>query len=175
MIGYGLAGRVFHCPFISAVPGLALTAIVQRHGDSARPSYPATRIAGDIEEVLGDRAIDLVVIATPNETHFDLAKRALMAGKHCVVDKPFAATSDEAVDLLKSGGDNARLIFSVPQPAVRRRLSYCEADHRESNARTRCGNELALRPFPTSLAREQLEGIGRTHERDLVRSGLPLD
>ncbi len=102
VIGFGLAGRVFHAPFVSAVPGLKLEAIVirdQRKGDEAAKAYPNTRILRSVEEALNDAAIQLVVVATPNETHFDLATQALLAGKHVVVDKPFAATSAEAMDL----------------------------------------------------------------------------
>ncbi len=104
VIGFGLAGRVFHAPFISAVPGLHLAAIVQRHGDEAARAYPQTRIFRSADEVLdkamADPAIQLVVIATPNDTHFALAKQALLVGKHVVIDKPFAATSAEARELV---------------------------------------------------------------------------
>ena len=99
VIGFGLAGRVFHAPFVSAVPGLRLEAIVQRKGDEAARAYPKTRILRAFDEALKDAAIQLVVIATPNETHFPLAKQALQAGKHVVIDKPFAATSAQAKEL----------------------------------------------------------------------------
>ena len=99
VIGFGLAGRVFHAPFVSAVPGLRLEAIVQRKGDDAAKAYPNTRILRSVEEALSDPAIELIVVATPNQTHFDLAKQALLAGKHVVIDKPFAATSEEALEL----------------------------------------------------------------------------
>jgi scyllo-inositol 2-dehydrogenase (NADP+) len=99
VIGFGLAGRVFHAPFVSAVPGLKLEAIVQRKGDEAAKAYPRTRILRSFEEALGDSAVQLIVVATPNETHFDLAHKALQAGKHVVIDKPFAGTSEEAKKL----------------------------------------------------------------------------
>jgi scyllo-inositol 2-dehydrogenase (NADP+) len=99
VVGFGLAGRVFHAPFVSAVPGLRLEAIVQRKGDEAAKAYPKTRILRSFEEAIRDPAVQLVVVATPNETHYDLAKRALGAGKHVVVDKPFAATSIQAKEL----------------------------------------------------------------------------
>jgi scyllo-inositol 2-dehydrogenase (NADP+) len=99
VIGFGLAGQVFHAPFVSAVPGLKLEAIVQRKGDEAAKAYPQTRILRSFEEALNDSAVQLVVVATPNETHFDLAQQALQAGKHVVIDKPFAGTSEEAKKL----------------------------------------------------------------------------
>jgi len=99
VIGFGLAGQVFHAPFVSAVPGLRLEAIVQRTGDAAAKAYPSARILRSVEEALGDAAVQMVVVGTPNETHFALAKQALLAGKHVVIDKPFAATSAEAGEL----------------------------------------------------------------------------
>jgi scyllo-inositol 2-dehydrogenase (NADP+) len=99
VIGYGLGGRVFHAPFVSAVPGLKLVTIMQRKGDEAEKAYPATKISRSLEEVLADKSIELVVVSTPNETHFALAKKVLEAGKHVVIDKPFAPTSAEALEL----------------------------------------------------------------------------
>jgi scyllo-inositol 2-dehydrogenase (NADP+) len=100
VIGFGLAGRVFHAPFVHAVPGLKLEAIVQRHGDEAAKAYPESRILRSVEDALADSAVQLIVVGTPNETHFALAKQALQAGKHVVIDKPFAATSAQAKELI---------------------------------------------------------------------------
>ena len=100
VLGYGFAGRIFHSPFVHAVPGLELSAIVQRHGDNAATDYPATRVVRTVEEVLGDPGIDLIVVATPNESHVELARKALEAGKHVVIDKPIAGTSAEARELI---------------------------------------------------------------------------
>jgi scyllo-inositol 2-dehydrogenase (NADP+) len=99
VVGFGLAGQVFHAPFVSAVPGLKLEAIVQRKGDEAAKAYPKTRILRSFEEALQDKAVQLVVVGTPNETHYDLARQAIEAGKHVVIDKPFAATSVQAKEL----------------------------------------------------------------------------
>lgn len=100
IIGYGLAGRVFHAPFVSAVPGLALRAFVERKTDEAAKAYAGTKTYRTVEELLGDASVSLVVVATPNETHFELAQQALEAGKHVVVDKPFAETSAQAGELI---------------------------------------------------------------------------
>jgi scyllo-inositol 2-dehydrogenase (NADP+) len=99
VIGFGLGGRVFHAPFVSAVPGLRLVSIMQRNGDEAAKAYPSTKIERSLEAVLADKSIEIVVVSTPNETHFVLARRALEAGKHVVIDKPFAATSAETLEL----------------------------------------------------------------------------
>lgn len=109
IVGYGLGGRVFHAPFVDAVDGLRLVAIQQRRGDEAAKAYPAARIVRTFDEILADEAIELVVITTPNATHFDLARRALEAGKHVVVDKPFTATSDEAIVLGQLAKSKGRL------------------------------------------------------------------
>jgi predicted dehydrogenase len=101
VIGFGLAGRVFHAPFVSAVPGLKLEAIVQRNGDEAAKAYPKTSILRSVEEALVDSSISLIVVGTPNETHFSLARQALQAGKHVVIDKPFATSSAEARELIE--------------------------------------------------------------------------
>ena len=107
VLGYGLAGRVFHCPFVAAVPGLNLTAIALRSPESAartaeavRSLYPTTRILSSIEEAIQSNEIDLIVIGTPNDSHVQYAEAALRAGKHVVVDKPLAPTSAEANHLI---------------------------------------------------------------------------
>jgi scyllo-inositol 2-dehydrogenase (NADP+) len=117
VIGFGLAGRVFHAPFVSAVPGLELSAIVQRRGDEAALAYPHARILRSVEAAFEDPAIDLIVVATPNDTHFDLASRALRAGKHVVIDKPFATSSLQARELI----DLARPLGKVLAPFHNRR------------------------------------------------------
>src|SRR5580765_1537446 len=101
VLGFGLAGRVFHAPFISAVPGLKLEAIVQRSGDEAAKAYPNTRILRSVAEAFADPSIQLITVGTPNATHYTLTREALLAGKHVVIDKPFAATSAEARELIQ--------------------------------------------------------------------------
>jgi predicted dehydrogenase len=100
IIGFGLAAKVFHAPFVSAVPGLKLVAFVERSTDEAHKAYPATKTVRSVAELLADPEISLIVVATPNPTHYDLAKQALAAGKHVVIDKPFAGTSAQAEDLI---------------------------------------------------------------------------
>jgi len=110
LVGFGLAGRCFHAPVIRAVSGLRLTTVVQRHGDSARETFPDVNVVRDVDELLRDREIRLVVIATPNDSHYDLARRCLAAGRDVVVDKPFTVTSDEASDLIRTAGAERRLL-----------------------------------------------------------------
>src|SRR5258707_3062757 len=116
LIGCGLGGRVFHAPTISAVPGLQLAAIVERTSDSARAAYPDARVVRSIRELLSIDSIELVVITTPNSTHLDLAKQCLQAGRHVVVDKPFAPTFAEAAELVRIPQEHKRFITVYQNP-----------------------------------------------------------
>jgi scyllo-inositol 2-dehydrogenase (NADP+) len=109
VVGYGLGGRVFHAPFVSAVPGLKLVSIMQRSGDAAAKKYPGVKIERTFDATLADTSVEVVVISTPNETHFELAKQALRAGKHIVIDKPFASTSAEAAELAEMAKEKGLL------------------------------------------------------------------
>jgi len=110
LIGFGLAGRAFHAPVIRAVPGLHLAAIVQRSGTQAAEKYPDVRIVRSLGELLSITDIRLVVIATPNDTHFAFARQCLEAGRDVVVDKPFTTTLEEAVSLVQFAKDANRLL-----------------------------------------------------------------
>jgi len=110
LIGYGLAGRAFHAPVIRAVPGLRLAAVLQRRGDEAKDKYPDVRIVRSLEEFLAIEEIRLVVIATPNDTHFSLAKQCLEAGRDVVVDKPFTTTVAEGCALVTLAPRVGRLL-----------------------------------------------------------------
>jgi predicted dehydrogenase len=110
LIGYGLAGRAFHAPVISAVPGLRLAAILQRSGNEAAEKYPGVRIVRSLDELLAIEEIRLVVIATPNDTHYPIARLCLAAGRDVVVDKPFTTTLQEAKSLLQFAKEAGRLL-----------------------------------------------------------------
>jgi predicted dehydrogenase len=112
LVGYGKAGEIFHAPLITATPGLRLKGFVERHAQRSRHRYPQATIVRSIDELLDDSDIQLVVIATPNTSHYDLAHKALSAGRHVVVDKPFTITSAEA-DRLIALAEEQNLILSV--------------------------------------------------------------
>ncbi|MFZ2998582.1 oxidoreductase [Sphingobium sp.] len=99
LIGYGMAGRVFHAPLVRAVPDLDLVAIATSRHDEVAALDPAIGCVADPQDIFADPTIDLVVIATPSATHAPLAAQALQAGKHVVVDKPFALTLADARSL----------------------------------------------------------------------------
>lgn len=110
LVGFGLAGRVFHAPLISANPNLRLTHVVQRHGNESQQKYPQAKLIRDVDGLLADPSVDLVVVATPNASHFEIAAKSLQAGKHVVVDKPFAISSTEADELIVLARSMERLL-----------------------------------------------------------------
>ena len=110
LVGFGFAGRVFHAPIISAVAGLQLRAIVQRSSNEAALSYPKAQIVKSMDELLAIDEIKLVVIATPNSSHYPLTRQCLLAGRDVVVDKPFTTTYAEAADLVALAKQRGRLL-----------------------------------------------------------------
>ncbi len=113
LVGFGLAGKVFHAPVIRAVEGLRLTAIVQRSGGGGGsppdPRYSDVELVRSVDELL-TRGIDLVVVATPNTSHHPIAKQCLLAGRHVVVDKPLTTTVAEAEELVQLGKEKRRVL-----------------------------------------------------------------
>jgi scyllo-inositol 2-dehydrogenase (NADP+) len=110
LIGFGLAGRAFHAPVIRAVPDLRLAAILERKGNEAAEKYPDIRIVRSLDELLAMKKIRLIVIATPNDTHYSFARQCLEAGRDVVVDKPFAATLEEAKALVEMAKETGRVL-----------------------------------------------------------------
>src|SRR5262244_3880211 len=110
LVGFGLAGRVFHAPIISAAAGLELRAILQRSSNEAALCYPQAQIVKSMDELLAIDEIKLVVIATPNMFHYPLARQCLLAGRDVVVDKPFTTTYREAADLVALAQQRGRLL-----------------------------------------------------------------
>lgn len=97
IIGYGFSGKNIHTKLISATPGLEVKTVYNKH--SALQDDAPFKLVTDPEAIFSDPEISLVVVATPNITHFPLAKAALLAGKNVVVDKPFTVTVAEAEEL----------------------------------------------------------------------------
>ena len=110
LVGFGFAGRTFHAPIIRAVEGLRLTTIVQRSsGSPPDPRYSDVDFVTSVADLL-TRAIDLVVIATPNTSHHPIAQQCLLAGRHVVIDKPFTTTVAEAEELVQLARDKQRVL-----------------------------------------------------------------
>lgn len=114
LIGFGLAGYAFHAPMIRGVEGMELACVLERHTNNAKARYPEVRIARNLDEMLSDKSINLVVVATPNDTHYSYAKASLEAGRHVVVDKPMTPTMREAEELVRLAAAR-KLLISVYQ------------------------------------------------------------
>lgn len=108
LVGYGLAGRVFHAPLIAATPGLRLKAVVSRNAAKVQADLPDVCVVAEPAAAFADPQIDLVVIASPNVTHAPLAIAALRAGRHVVVDKPFALDLVEAQSMADAAREAGR-------------------------------------------------------------------
>jgi predicted dehydrogenase len=109
LIGYGFAGKTFHAPLIRSVPGMALTVVGSSKPEVVNAAIPEAVVCA-AEEVPTHPDVDLVVIATPNESHHPLAAAALQAGKDVVVDKPFTVTLAEARSLAEIAKKHNRLL-----------------------------------------------------------------
>jgi scyllo-inositol 2-dehydrogenase (NADP+) len=101
LLGYGFASKTFHAPLLVRVPGLRLAYIVSSDSAKVHKDYKDISVLAKPEEAFALPEVDIIVIATPNTTHFDLAHKALSAGKHVVVDKPFTNTVAEGAELIK--------------------------------------------------------------------------
>ncbi|HEY0272542.1 MAG TPA: Gfo/Idh/MocA family oxidoreductase, partial [Chitinophaga sp.] len=113
LIGFGPGGRIFHAPFITNVPGLHLKRIREKRPENIaliKARYPNTEIVPEAGDIINDPSIDLVVVATPNSSHLPLAKEALLAGKHVVVEKPFTITSADADELISIAAQCKRVL-----------------------------------------------------------------
>jgi predicted dehydrogenase len=109
LIGYGYAGKTFHAPLIRSVAGLVLTHVGSSKPDLVQAELPGTTVCS-AQAVATHPEVDLVVIATPNESHFPLASAALRAGKDVVIDKPFTVTLEEARNLRALAKQEGRLL-----------------------------------------------------------------
>ncbi len=110
LIGYGYAGKTFHAPLINASAGLTLAGVASSGAAKVRADLPDMPVFSDAEAMIVNPDIDLVVIATPNDTHAPLALAALQAGKHVVVDKPFALNLAEARQVVAAAERHDRFL-----------------------------------------------------------------
>ncbi|KAL3419480.1 oxidoreductase [Phlyctema vagabunda] len=113
VIGYGLSAKVFHIPLIAVTPSFKLAAIVQRTpkpDDDASKDHPEAKLYHSADELIADPSLDIIVVTTTPETHFNFTKAALEAGKHVIVEKPFVPTSQEAQQLIDISTRTGKLI-----------------------------------------------------------------
>ena len=110
LIGYGFVGKTFHAPLIQSVDGLNLAIVASRDEEKVKRDLPDVTVIASPEEAIQHPDVDLVVIASPNATHAPLARLALHAGKHVVVDKPFTLDMQEARELIALAEEKQRVL-----------------------------------------------------------------
>lgn len=111
LLAYGMSGKVFHAPFLALHPGFNLYAVTERNDKKAQLDYGDIISFNSVDELLNDPAIELVVVNTPNFTHYDYTKKALLKGKHVLVEKPFAPTVAEAQELFDLAKEVGKQVF----------------------------------------------------------------
>lgn len=112
LIGYGYASKTFHAPLIVGTPGMTLAAVSSSDASKVHADWPNVTVVSDPKQLFNDPSLDLIVIPTPNDTHFPLARAAMEAGKHVVVDKPFTVTLSQAREL-EAMAKSRGLVLSV--------------------------------------------------------------
>ncbi len=111
LLGFGYASQTFHAPLIQAVPGLRITAVSSSDAAKVHQALGAdVQVFGDAEDLIAAADVDLIVIGTPNLTHHPLARAALLAGRHVVVDKPFTANAAQAQELIELARTQRRVL-----------------------------------------------------------------
>lgn len=110
LLSYGMSGEIFHAPLIKAHPGFHLSKVLERSKDRVRQRYPDVVSVRSLEEILGDDSIELVVVNTPHETHYELTAKVLEAGKHVIVEKPFVIKSSDGHALIRQARDRGKLL-----------------------------------------------------------------
>lgn len=110
IVSYGMSGSIFHAPLLHTHPGFLLKTILQRTSNSALEKYPYVTIARTFEDLLSDKEIELVVVNTPDDMHYEFASRALNAGKHVIVEKPFTTIVEDGIKLIALAKKNKRLL-----------------------------------------------------------------
>ncbi|MBC8084257.1 MAG: Gfo/Idh/MocA family oxidoreductase [Hymenobacter sp.] len=111
LLAYGMSGRIFHAPFLAAHPGFALRAGVERSRKQLQGAYPASVSYDSVAELLRDPALELIVVNTPNDTHYELAREALWAGKHVLIEKPVGTAVAQLNALYALARETDRQVF----------------------------------------------------------------
>ena len=101
LCSFGMSGAVFHAPFIAVNPNFNLYGVLERTKNLAQEKYPEIKTFRTLDALLADENVELVVVNTPNITHYEFAKKVINAGKNIVIEKPFTATVAEAKELIK--------------------------------------------------------------------------
>ncbi|WP_373943133.1 Gfo/Idh/MocA family oxidoreductase [Polaribacter sejongensis] len=118
VFSFGMSGQIFHAPFINEHPNFELSAVVERSSKKAHLTYPTIKSYDSIDELLANSEIELVIINTPNTTHFEFALKALQAKKHVLLEKPFTVNSPEAKQLFAAAKKYNRSVLAYQKQAL---------------------------------------------------------
>ena len=112
IVGFGYSGQTFHAPILNHLPAISLDYIVSSNDRAVKNAYPGTQVVSELEDILPIDSLELIVLATPNSTHFEFACKALEMGKHVVIDKPFVLTAQEGKKLIELANEK-QVVLSV--------------------------------------------------------------
>jgi len=164
LCAFGMSGKVFHAPFLKEHPGFLMSAVVERSKEDSKEKYPDAVIFRSVEDMLENADLDLVVVNTPVQTHFEYVKLALEAGKNVVVEKPFTVNVSEAEELAKLAEEKG-LFLSVYQ---NRRFDrdYLQVQKIISEQKLGTIKEVEIR-----FDRFRTEPSGKSHKENPVETG----
>jgi len=164
LCAFGMSGKVFHAPFLKEHPGFFMSAVVERSKEDSKEKYPDAEIYRSVEEMLENADIEVVVVNTPVQTHFEYVKMALDAGKNVIVEKPFTVTVSEAEELVNLA-ENKNLFLSVYQ---NRRFDRDYLQVQKVLAEGKLGN---VREAEIRFDRFRTEPSGKEHKENPEQNG----
>ncbi|QQQ29407.1 Gfo/Idh/MocA family oxidoreductase [Chryseobacterium indoltheticum] len=164
LCAFGMSGKVFHAPFLKEHPGFFMSAVVERSKEDSKEKYPDAEIYRSVEEMLENADIEVVVVNTPVQTHFEYVKMALDAGKNVIVEKPFTVTVSEAEELVNLA-ENKNLFLSVYQ---NRRFDRDYLQVQKVLAEGKLGN---VRETEIRFDRFRTEPSGKEHKENPEQNG----
>ncbi|MBW8524470.1 Gfo/Idh/MocA family oxidoreductase [Chryseobacterium chendengshani] len=164
LCAFGMSGKIFHAPFLKEHPGFFLSAVVERSREDSKNLYPDATIHRSVREMLQNADIEIVVVNTPVQTHFEYTKMALEAGKNVIVEKPFTVNATEAEELVRLA-ENKNLFLSVYQ---NRRFDRDYLQVQKIISEGKLGN---IREVEIRFDRFRTEASGKEHKENPSQSG----
>ncbi|MBW7675926.1 Gfo/Idh/MocA family oxidoreductase [Chryseobacterium chendengshani] len=164
LCAFGMSGKIFHAPFLKEHPGFFLSAVVERSREDSKNLYPDATIHRSVREMLQNADVEIVVVNTPVQTHFEYTKMALEAGKNVIVEKPFTVNATEAEELVRLA-ENKNLFLSVYQ---NRRFDRDYLQVQKIISEGKLGN---IREVEIRFDRFRTEASGKEHKENPSQSG----